>query len=102
MMAHLQAHDSIGLPSLGCAVARGVVPSDLKTTSMNRSTHSPVPGSRLSRFPAIMSLETRDSRDEPGDVPRGRQTGLDVNQGLPHQRAIPVQPAAPGRCQVPE
>ena len=39
-----------------------MVPSDLKTTKRNRSTLSPMPGCRVSRFPAIMSLDTRDSR----------------------------------------
>src|SRR5262245_18105655 len=43
-------------------VVLGLLPSDLKPDTRNRATRTPMPCYRLSRFPAIMSLEMRDSR----------------------------------------
>src|SRR4051812_20063852 len=63
-----------------------------------------LPYPEVPALPVPGDHEPRDSGfpDEPGDVPGGRQTGLDVYQGLPQRLAIPAESAAPGGCDVPE
>ena len=83
------------------AVGRGRFPSDSNTTIRNRSTLSPMPGCRLSRFPATMSVETRDSRMNSAMCRGVVKPGLTHTQDLPKLRQSRMKPRPPGELMSP-
>ena len=68
------------------AVGRAAVPGALKNTVRDRSSPSPIPGSRLSRFPAIIRLETWISRMNPAMCRGVVRPAWTCTHGLPPAR----------------